>query len=429
MSSFDAGAQGAVTETYHVRRMNTGGASGAAEGLPTVKVLMQARVSLFTVPGGDTVQMVETARALRGCGVDAHVTADLAADPRCYDLVHLFNLGRVQESAYLARRAADAGVPVVLSPIYWDMSEFERRGHSGARAAIGRVLPPEATERLRGVWRYLRDGERNPATMRLIVRGWRRLQRYVLSVSSCLLPNSAAEAELLGREFGPPSCPVVVVPNGVSAEFGEPGRQERSGVGCVGRIEPRKNQLRLVRALRETDYDVALVGAPAPNHRGYLKRVLGRGGAHVKWLDHMTHAEIRQVLAATRVHALPSWFETPGLASLEAAAAGCAIVVSDRGSTREYFGDEAHYCDPADEASIRDAVLRAYDAPAAPALRERVLSSFTWDAAAERTLQAYHLVLDGGSPADDLLLLPVERTARSTVSTPGAVASGTSSST
>ena len=393
-----------------------------------MKVLMQARVSLFTVPGGDTVQMVETARALQRREVDAHVTVDVDADPRGFDLVHLFNLGRVQESAHLARRAVDAGVPVVLSPIYWDTSEFERRGHSGARAAICRVLPLDAAERLRGVWRYLADGERNPATWQLVVRGWRRLQRYVLSVASCLLPNSAAELELLRREFGPLPCPMVVVPNGVTPEFGETAEHDRSGVACVGRIEPRKNQLRLVRALQDTDYDMTLVGAPAPNHHGYLTRVLRGGGARVKWLKHMTHTEIRQVLSRTKVHALPSWFETPGLASLEAAAAGCAIVVSDRGSTREYFGDDAHYCDPADGISIRDAVKCAYDSSAMPGLRQRVLSAFTWDAAAERTLRAYHLVLDGGPPSSDLLFLPNGRASSNAASARSAAAIGTASS-
>lgn len=392
-----------------------------------MKVLMQARVSLFTVPGGDTVQMVETARALQRREVDAHVTVDLDADPRGFDLVHLFNLGRVQESAHLARRAVDAGVPVVLSPIYWDTSEFERRGHSGARAVICRILPLDAAERLRGVWRYLADGERNPATWQLVVRGWRRLQRYVLSVASCLLPNSAAELELLRREFGPLPCPTVVVPNGVTPEFGETAEHGRSGVACVGRIEPRKNQLRLMQALQDTDYNITLVGAPAPNHHGYLRRVLRSGGARVKWLKHMTHAEIRQVLSRTKVHALPSWFETPGLASLEAAAAGCAIVVGDRGSTREYFGDDAHYCDPADSTSIGDAVKRAYDSPATPGLRERVLTSFTWDVAAERTLRAYHVALDGGSPSRDLLVLTAERASSSAATTGGAAVTGTSS--
>ena len=45
--------------------------------------------------------------------------------------------------------------------------------------------------------------------------------------------------------------------------------------------------------------------------------------------------------------ALPSWFETPGLAALEAALAGCSVVITPFGSTREYFGDLVEYARPA----------------------------------------------------------------------------------
>lgn len=378
---------------------------GVSRGSWSMRILMQARVSLFTVPGGDTVQVVETMRALRRMGADADVSVEPNADPRGYDIVHLFNLGRVQETARYARRAARAHVPMVLSPIYWDTSEFERRGHSGARGALCRALPLELIERLRGVWRYCVDGERNQATFDLVIRGWRRLQRDTLSVASCLLPNSATESALLRRSFGPLGCPTVVVPNGVNPEFGSRTDRERRGVACVGRIEPRKNQLGLVRALRGTTYGLSLVGAPAPNHRRYLSRTLRCGGAGVRWLRGMPHEQARQVMSRARVHALPSWFETPGLASLEAAAAGCAVVVSDRGSTREYFGDDAQYCDPADLDSIRGAVARAWAAPPAQ-LRERVLDNFTWAKAAERTLYAYHLALDAGSPCAEAMTLP-----------------------
>jgi len=343
------------------------------------------------------------------------------AHPQEYDVVHLFNLGRVQETAHHARRAIRAGVPVVVSPIYWDTREFERCGHSGARAALCRVLPMDAMERLRGVWRYCVDWERNPATVGLVTRGWRRLQRYVVSAASCLLPNSATELELLRREFGPLSCPAVVVPNGVNPGFWdavEGAEGDRGGVACVGRIEPRKNQLRLVMALRGTDYSLSLVGQPAPNHRTYLARALRCGGKRVRWLPGLDRAEVREILARARVHALPSWFETPGLASLEAAAAGCAVVVSDRGSTREYFGDGAHYCDPRDVASIRDAVARAYDSPPPASLRKRVLEDFTWDKAAQRTLRAYESALGGGSVSPDLVTLPAGRAAAAVVHTP-----------
>jgi glycosyltransferase involved in cell wall biosynthesis len=106
--------------------------------------------------------------------------------------------------------------------------------------------------------------------------------------------------------------------------------------------------------------------------------------------------EQRDLLAyfyAAAVHAQVSWYETPGLASMEAACGGCAIVSTDRGSTREYFGDLVHYCDPWSQESI-EAVLRAALAgPPDPALRETILARYTWDLAARDTIEAYRQVL------------------------------------
>ncbi len=90
---------------------------------------------------------------------------------------------------------------------------------------------------------------------------------------------------------------------------------------------------------------------------------------------------------------LPSWLETPGLSSLEAAAAGCTLVVSDRGLTREYFGDQAWYCDPRSFDSIREAVLAAYAAPRGRGCCARMRERYTWERAAEKTLEGYQLAL------------------------------------
>ena len=69
--------------------------------------------------------------------------------------------------------------------------------------------------------------------------------------------------------------------------------------------------------------------------------------------------ELRQLYRAASVHACVSWYETPGLVSLEAALSGCKLVVTPGGSTREYFGEDAFYCRPDDAASIRAAVVQA----------------------------------------------------------------------
>ena len=94
-----------------------------------------------------------------------------------------------------------------------------------------------------------------------------------------------------------------------------------------------------------------------------------------------------------KVHVLASWMETTGLSSLEAGRAGCNLVITDKGDTREYFGDMAFYCDPGSEASIRDAVLRAHAVPVCTALSDRIKDQFNWRKAAEVTMDAYLQVL------------------------------------
>jgi glycosyltransferase involved in cell wall biosynthesis len=99
------------------------------------------------------------------------------------------------------------------------------------------------------------------------------------------------------------------------------------------------------------------------------------------------------VYASAKVHVLPSFFETTGLSSLEAAAMGCNIVVGTGGDTRDYFGDNAWYCDPSETSSIRSAVDAAFHAPYNPEFRKEILSHYTWERAAEETLKAYKQVL------------------------------------
>jgi glycosyltransferase involved in cell wall biosynthesis len=84
--------------------------------------------------------------------------------------------------------------------------------------------------------------------------------------------------------------------------------------------------------------------------------------------------------------------ETTGLSSLEAAVAGCSLVVSPNGDTREYFGDHAEYCDPGDVRSIRAAVLRAYETLPSPELAHAIRTEYTWERAADATYAAYRRV-------------------------------------
>jgi glycosyltransferase involved in cell wall biosynthesis len=359
------------------------------------------RSDAYKVSGGDVIQLEKTASSVAEFGV--HVTTrlvnQLEDDDGGYDLVHVFNIQSAKESQQAVEWAHARGLPVALSPIYWD------------------PLPAwfGDNDSLRPFWRVVKRLLGYHLGLQ-IYSGWQRgrsttqgqVQRELLLDADVVLPNSHAEARVLAHDFGLPeqwSQSVLIVPNAIdgllfceearhpSAILDTVGRQEY--VLEVGRVSPEKNNLGLLEALWDVDVPIVFVGQPSPYHADYVAacqtRALERGNVHfIHW---MPHDELPAVYRSASVHVLPSWRETPGLVSLEAAAAGCRVVSTTIGSAYEYFGELASYCHPASKRSIRRAVLAALKTPRTGLLQQHVLSNFTWNKAAQKTLVAYKLVL------------------------------------
>jgi len=94
--------------------------------------------------------------------------------------------------------------------------------------------------------------------------------------------------------------------------------------------------------------------------------------------------------------AYPSHNETFGLPILEAMACGCPVVTSQVSSMPEIAGGAAILCDPADPASIAEALVTGV-APDRDRLRDlgfRRAGEFTWSAAAGATLDVYREVAE-----------------------------------
>ena len=176
--------------------------------------------------------------------------------------------------------------------------------------------------------------------------GWRR---ELLDPLHRILPNSRAEAEQLGRLFGMNHGGSPWFPTGsTAASAGPPPYSFREHFGdddfvlFVGRVEPRKNTLGLVNAVRALGLPPGRPGEPPRrslrSYRDQCRRGGGQRGSN-GW-DHLDHEDplLASAYAAARVLALPSWFETPGLGS-RGRLAGTAVVITPFGSTREYFGD------------------------------------------------------------------------------------------
>lgn len=369
-----------------------------------MRVLWLVRRNLTEHPGGDTTQILQTAEALRRRGVVVELSSDPCPDLRGYDVVHLFHLDRLWENAEHARRIRAAGRPAVLSTIYWPSDEFDRGGRAGFQGWLARHVGSTTYQNLRLFQRYLLHCRERRLLPRVGPRRFSFCRNAVelLETMAVLLPNSRTEQAQIEARFGV-RRPTVIVPNAAdTSTFGPPIERspadgsppKRDEVLCVGRIEPRKNQLRLVEALRGIGIPITLVGQHGRFNASYYRccrRAAERAGSTVRFIEQQEPAELRRLYHAARVHACVSWYETPGLASLEAALCGCALVVTPGGCTREYFGADAFYAQTDSVASIRAAVQQALARGPLPALAPRIAREYTWDAAAAMTANAYHL--------------------------------------
>ena len=171
----------------------------------------------------------------------------------------------------------------------------------------------------------------------------------------------------------------------------------------VGTLEPRKNLPFLIRAydeLRrqgEVDIPLILVGGKGWLYEEVFTTIeeLNLSG-QVRHLSGIFDEALAHLYHAAGVLVTPSHYEGFGLPALEAMHCGCPVIVSDRGSLPEVAGEAGIQLPLDDEAIWTDALRRVLTDSE---LRQKMIArgyaqakTFTWQKAAEMTLQIYQSV-------------------------------------
>ncbi len=363
--------------------------------------------------GGDGVQMRETAKGLRQRGHNVELVNADQPDVSGFDLVHIFNC-RVQESFYLQMQSClQAGVPVVVSPIWISIG----RALWGSRAsnAIFKQAVESGNDSIEGLLTQLKerrlavelsDGEcieahgHQPESQKSF-----RIVGNLLNQSNGLLPNSWLELKAIQSDLQWRGNTFEVANYGVDPKLFLDANPEifREVTGInepfvlqAGRIEPGKNQAMLCWAMREVNLPIVLIGGSRhwPSYAELCKQIIGD---RLIIIDHLTQPLLASAYAAAGVHVLPSWMETCGLVTLEAALSGTPVVGSNFGHELEYLKNDAWYCDPGDPESVRNAVLAAWEegkqGKRASKLKNRVLCDYNWENTTSSTEFLYQRVL------------------------------------
>jgi glycosyltransferase involved in cell wall biosynthesis len=350
--------------------------------------------------GGPSVRVPRTADHLRRIGFDSQVINFPDPAIKDVDLLHGFNVWSPISARDLTRSAIENDKPFVLSSIFLDLSEREF-WHDRLLSIFEHTVDPEAIddEIARSRAQFLRDRTQGVFSTEGMP-GHFQLTREMVRLADHVILLSEKEKRALS-DMGAVPRSSTIVHNPVDAErFGNADPSlfaNETGLTdyilCVARIEPRKNQLMLLHALRDLDLPIVLFGHIGSRQYEKLIDQYRKDNVHIFGRVSPDDPLLASAIAGARVFTLPSWSEGAPLAALEAAASGATMVLSDRSSEPEYFGDFARYCDPADPQSIKDAILDAYENPldteGKTALKQFVAKNFSWEQYARKTGAVY----------------------------------------
>ncbi|WP_405013516.1 glycosyltransferase family 4 protein [Kitasatospora sp. NBC_01539] len=255
------------------------------------------------------------------------------------------------------------------------------------------------------------------ALRRLSLRRWyafTRMQKRVTRRLEHVITVSASSRGEIVEHLGAAPGAVSVVPIGADTRLWSPD----AAVPVVpGRIVttssadvPLKGLVHLVEALAkvrtEREAHLVVVGKPQKGE-GPVADAVRRFGleAHIDFRTGLSDGELVDLYRSAEVACVPSLYEGFSLPAAEAMATGTPLVATTGGAIPEVAGPDGETClavPPGDAGALAAALLRLLGDPELQARlgaagRERVLTHFTWQRAAELTAERYRAAVATGA--------------------------------
>jgi glycosyltransferase involved in cell wall biosynthesis len=241
------------------------------------------------------------------------------------------------------------------------------------------------------------------------------MPRFLAHADRIIVVSEATRRDAL-HFYGLDPAKIEVIPEGVEPRFRPEQDSARLAavrqtyslpdrfILYVGTIEPRKNLPVLLEAyhsIRSEHPDVKLViaGGKGWLYESFFERLRSLGFEdQVTLTGHIPEDDLPALLSLAEVFAFPSVLEGFGLPPLEAMACGAPIVCSNASSLPEVVSDAGLLVPPRDVRAWVESLNRVLADPSLRAdLRARGLAraaQFTWERAAQQTLQVYRRVAE-----------------------------------
>ena len=357
-----------------------------------MKIAFIGRSSLHFSKGGDTIQILQTARHLQQFNIKVDIRlADEKINYSEYDLLHFFSLIRPSD---ILPHIKNPNIPFVVTPLLIDYSEYDQQFRKGISGKLFHYLSSDQIEYVKTIARWMKR-QQKIESFSYLFKGQKRSIEAILKKAGMILPNSTMEYHQLVHSYSI-APPFSIIPNGIDENLFASAVNEQKDenmVLCVARIEGLKNQINLIKGLNNSKFQLFIIGNHAANHADYYAQCKKIAAGNIHFIDQLPQEELIKYYQKAKVHILPSWFETCGLSTIEAAAMGCNVVITNRGYASEYCNGYAFYCDPSSPNSILEAIGKAGKAEYSKIFQQKIFANYTWRNAACKTLEAYKKII------------------------------------
>jgi glycosyltransferase involved in cell wall biosynthesis len=342
-----------------------------------MKIHLAAYMSIMLNRGGPTYKIQQMYKSLKELDVDVCYFDMWDKDLKLTenDLVHIFN---ASVNTYgLAKNLTHYGAKYVINPIFFS-------NHPAWKIKLYQNLHNAS---------------------KLILK--RSYSDYDFTLESCwnaqkVLPNTIAEGEILVKGLGVDKAKIQVIHNGVEKRFTEGDSKlfkDKYGledfvlyVGHLGSY--RKNGVNIIKALQKLDHQAVIIADVLKNKEGNWCRQQITESKNITLIEWIAHDDplLASAYAAANTFILPTMYETPGRAALEAGLANCKIIITPYGGTKEYFRDYVEYVEPRSINAILRSIENTLNQQVSPDLQTHIISNFTWGKIAQKTLDIYQKI-------------------------------------
>ncbi len=129
----------------------------------------------------------------------------------------------------------------------------------------------------------------------------------------------------------------------------------------VGTVEPRKNLLNVIKALKDSKIPLVVVGAKKPKYFKLIEKEIKKGNVKVQFLSGVSMEELSAIYKMADVFIYPSFFEGFGIPVIEALFSETVVITSNTSCLPEAGGPDSVYVNPENVDDIRAKINFLWD--------------------------------------------------------------------